>query len=79
MRGFFFSVLLIAGCTTVPKMPVDVALVPNDCANQQAITQWLIEVAKTSKSTFQNQKDYEQFQSQVKSKIWNIRYACNPA
>jgi hypothetical protein len=69
---YFLIVLLLSGCSNFgPKLspPVDVGLVPNDCANQKGIIQWL-----------ENQKSGEsnEYVSQIKARVWHLRYTCNP-
>lgn len=77
-RIFLLSVLFLVGCAQAPRMPVDVALIPNDCANRHAITAWLESVARAPKPYFQSEQDYEQHISQVKNRLWTIRYSCEP-
>jgi hypothetical protein len=65
-------VLLLSGCSNFgPKLspPVDVSNVPNDCANQQGIIRWL---------ETQSQGEWNEHVAQIKARIWNVRYACNP-
>jgi hypothetical protein len=68
----------LVGCAQVPRQPIDVTLVPNDCANREAITRWLEQVARHPKSPLQSQQDYEQHQSTVKARLWSLRYRCQP-
>lgn len=75
-RIFLLCVLVLSGCAQAPRMPVDVALIPDDCANRQAITRWLEDVARTPRPPLQNQEDYDQTISTVKARMWRIRYAC---
>jgi hypothetical protein len=69
---YLLIVLLLSGCGHfAPKLspPVDVSTIPNDCANQQGIIRWL-----------ENQSPGESNAriSQIKSRIWHLRYTCNP-
>ena len=74
MNRIFLCVLIfLAGCAQAPRMPVDVSLIPDDCANQRAITEWLTSVANSSRNHFQSQQDYENNVSAVKARIWRIR------
>jgi len=76
-----FSIMIVmalVGCAPIPRQPVDVALIPNDCANQTAITSWLESTAKAQKSLLQSQAQYEQNISSVKARMWSFRYHCNP-
>ena len=68
-RFFLLSILLITGCTST-RPPVDVTLIPDDCANRHAIIRWL--------ETQSTQNDSAEFQRQVRSRIWRIRYICQP-
>ena len=74
----FMLSLAVIGCAPLPRQPVDVALVPNDCANQVAITRWLDDVAQTPRSVFQSSQAYDNHVSQVKARLWTLRYTCNP-
>jgi hypothetical protein len=78
-RIFLLPVLLLVGCAQAPRMPVDVSLIPNDCANRHAIESWLEKVSTGPKPYFQSQQDYEQHISQVKERLWSLRYHCEPA
>ena len=52
MRALVLSLSILAtGCANV-RPPVDVSLIPNDCANQTAIVNWLEEQSKISPPTF---------------------------
>lgn len=76
MNRIFFLALLLSGCASAPRMPVDVAMIPDDCANRHAITAWLESVASSPRPMYQSEVDYEQFRSSVKARIWRIRYSC---
>lgn len=80
MDRIFLIVLaaLISGCATQKQMPVDVSLVPNDCANRHAIIKWLESQAQLSKPVFESEHAYEQTRSAIKARIWTIRYSCQP-
>ena len=69
---YLLIVLLLAGCSNFgPRLspPVDVSTIPNDCANQHGIIRWL-----------ENQlpKESNEYALQIRARIWNVRYACNP-
>ena len=69
---YLVLVLLLTGCTHfAPKLsqPVDVSLIPNDCANQQRIVRWL---------ESQSQGEWHEHVAQIKGRIWHLRYTCNP-
>ncbi len=68
--------LILTGCAQAPRMPVDVALIPNDCANRHAIISWLENLAKTPQTIRESDQNYDQTQSAVKARIWHLRYNC---
>ena len=70
-------VVLVSGCTTVPTQPMDVALIPNDCANQRAIVTYLETSSSVPKSRFVSQQQYDQHVSATKTRLWSLRYHCN--
>lgn len=73
------AVLSLAGCAhhnITP--PVDVRLVPNDCANQQMIVNYLTQVAQQPRQMFETEKDYDSRRAEVRQRIWTMRYHCNP-
>ena len=68
---YLFLVLLLSGCSNLqPKLspPVDVSLIPNDCANQKGIVQWL---------EHQLPGATNEYVSQIRARIWHLRYTCN--
>lgn len=73
---FVMFVLALSGCANV-QPPVDVQLIPDDCANQTRIVRWLEDQAQavSKKST----PEYRQYHAQVKTRIWLLRHRCNPA
>lgn len=76
-RIFLLSALFLAGCATqAPRMPVDVALIPDDCANQARIIRWLDEVAATPRAPLQSREEHDNAISSIKHRIWSIRYNC---
>ena len=66
---YLLIVLLLSGCGHFTSKPIDVSLIPNDCANQQGIIRWL---------ETQSQGEWNEHVSQIKARIWTIRYTCNP-
>ena len=75
--GTGLVVATLIGCANI-KPPVDVALIPNDCANRLAIIKWLESQADSNSTIFANKEKHEQYQSSVKTRIWNLRYNCQP-
>jgi hypothetical protein len=76
MNRAILLLFLLTGCAQAPRMPVDVAIIPNDCANKEAIIRWLDSVVATPKTVFESEETYDQTRSSVKARIWSIRYNC---
>ena len=71
--------LLLAGCMS-PKMspPVNVAMIPTDCRNRELIINYLSEQAAIPRQPLESQENYEKHRRQIRAKIWNMRYHCQP-
>ena len=73
------AVLALTGCAYHNMTPpVDVRLVPNDCANQRLIENYLVQQTKRSRNLFETESDYEDRIKDIRGRIWNMRYHCNP-
>ena len=72
------ATLALVGCTTHKPPPLDVQLIPNDCANIRLIVAYLTEEASRPKSTFESERDYERHRAQLRQRIWTMRYHCQP-
>lgn len=73
------STLALTGCAYHNMTPpVDVRLVPNDCANQRMIVNYLTQQAQRPRQMFESERDYEITRAEIRSRIWNMRYHCNP-
>ena len=70
-------VFVVAGCANV-RPPVDVSLIPNDCANQPAIINWLEEQSKISLPPLSDKDQYARHRASIRQRVWNMRYTCNP-
>jgi len=71
----------IVGCAAprdLSRVPAAVQIMPNDCANRAMLIQWLSRQAAISKSPFETQEAYDQAQAQIRYRIWNVRYNCQP-
>jgi hypothetical protein len=71
------SLMVLTGCANV-NPPIDVAIIPNDCANKDAIIRWLESQATLNQPMISNREKYENYRSTIKSRIWNLRYSCQP-
>jgi hypothetical protein len=74
---FALSASLI-GCSTytMNKAPDDVAMMPNDCANEQALSRWLIARIEQDKPMTMSKREYQHAVSYNKHALWNLRYHC---
>jgi len=68
----------MVGCSTNRSPPVDVRLIPNDCANRTMIINYLDQEAKQPRGTFESEKDYEKHRAEIRQRIWTMRYYCQP-
>lgn len=77
-RIFLYGAIsMLVGCAGLPQKPIDVMLIPNDCANQHSITAWLDQAAQQPKSMLQSARDHENNISNIKARMWSLRYNCN--
>ena len=69
----------LVGCAApVSIPPASVAAMPNDCANRQAIINWLETQAAVPRQAFESERQYEQTRSQIRHRLWLVRYNCQP-
>ena len=81
MNKLLIALLAIAatGCVSVvQRAPLDVSQIPNDCANRNAIVNWLEQNARVPQQTTESKEDYERSRGQIRSRIWSMRYTCQP-
>jgi hypothetical protein len=71
--------LAMAGCMS-PQVspPVNVSMIPNDCRNKEIIINWLSEQASIARRHSETEEHHERHRRQIRSKIWNMRYHCQP-
>ena len=72
------TVALVGCSSTSQHPPPSVAAMPNDCANRQAIISWLETQARIPRQAFESEKHYEQTRSQIRHRLWHVRYNCQP-
>lgn len=75
-KVFLLPVLFAAGCAMHPKMPLEVAYLPNDCANAAAINRWLDASSRAPRALFETQEEYEARISAIKHRMWTFRGDC---
>ena len=81
MNKLLIALLAMAatGCVSVvQRAPLDVSQIPNDCANRNAIIGWLEQNARVPQQTTESKEDYERSRAQIRSRIWSMRYTCQP-
>lgn len=81
MNKLLIALLAVAatGCVSVvQRAPLDVSQIPNDCANRNAIIGWLEQNARVPQQTTESKEDYERSRAQIRSRIWSMRYTCQP-
>jgi hypothetical protein len=73
------AVVVLTGCMT-PKTspPIDVAMVPDDCRNRDAIVNWLSQQAAIPQQRMESDENFQRHRRQIRAKIWNMRYVCQP-
>ena len=69
---------LVACSTPNRQLPASVAVMPNDCANRQAIANWLQDQAQISRRPFETEQAYETDRAQIRQRLWQLRYSCQP-
>lgn len=68
---------LLVGCSTVSAPNArNVAIIPDDCANAKAITQWLEEQSAQPKLFLQSREQYDENAQAIKVRLWSLRYRC---
>lgn len=72
------TVMLVGCASTNHTIPAAVSAMPNDCANRQAIINWLETQSRVPRQAFESEKQYEQARSQIRHRLWHVRYNCQP-
>lgn len=71
--------LTVTGCAyRNPSPPISVQAMPNDCANRTAIINWLTREANVPQQPLETKEAYERHRAEIRSKIWIVRYNCQP-
>ena len=69
----------ITGCVNISQRPpMDMTHIPNDCANRTAVISWLDQNARIPQQATESKEDYEISRGQIRSRIWSMRYHCQP-
>jgi hypothetical protein len=81
MNKLLIALLAVAltGCVSVvQRAPLDVSQIPNDCANRNAIIGWLESNANIPQQVNESKEEYARSRGQIRSRIWSLRYTCQP-
>ena len=69
----------VVGCASQPyRPPLDVSTIPNDCGSKNSIITWLDRQAAIPQQYLESKEDYERSRGQIRSRIWSLRYHCQP-
>ena len=69
----------LVGCASQPyRPPLDVSTIPNDCGNKNSIITRLDRQAAIPQQYLESKEDYERSRGQIRSRIWSLRYHCQP-
>ena len=72
------SVALVGCASQSRHVPPSVSEMPNECANRQALINWLETQSAIPRQAFESEKHYEQTRSQIRHRLWHVRYNCQP-
>jgi len=80
MIGRLLPIVLLTGCAATVNYnpPASVTAMPNDCANQVAMINWLETQARVPRHSLERQEDYETSRASFRHRIWHLRYVCRP-
>lgn len=81
MNKLLIALLAVAtvGCASQPyRPPLDVSTIPNDCGNKNSLITWLDRQAAIPQQYMESKEDYERSRGQIRSRIWSLRYTCQP-
>lgn len=74
------ATVALVGCAAPSySPPPSVTAMPNDCANQTAMINWLESQARIPRHAMEKEQDYERSRASFRHRIWHVRYVCRPA
>ena len=69
----------VVGCASQPyRPPLDISTIPYDCGNRNSIIAWLERQAAIPPQPMESNEDYTRSRGQIRSRIWSLRYHCQP-
>lgn len=75
------AAVLLAGCSVSKPpntVPFNVAMLPADCRNRQIMLDWLESQSRIPQHRSETAQDFERTRNEIRKKIWDIRYHCQP-
>lgn len=74
------ATVAVTGCAAPPphRVPFSVAMLPADCRNRQIMLDWLEGQARIPQHRSESPQDYQRTRNEIRKKIWDIRYHCQP-
>jgi len=81
MNKLLIALLTVAvvGCASQPyRPPLDISTIHNDCGNRNSIIAWLERQAAIPPQPMESNEDYTRSRGQIRSRIWSLRYHCQP-
>lgn len=76
------TAVMLSGCMTVTvnrsARPEEIREIPEDCNNKKFFLSYLEQQLSYNKPTLKSQEDHEATVTAIKTKIWRIRYTCQP-
>jgi hypothetical protein len=76
----FALVIALTGCASGYRVAdtSEVNNIPDDCGNRKLMINWLEGQLEYKKPYTETQKEFDAKTSAIKSKIWHLRYRCQP-
>ena len=69
----------VVGCASQPyRPPLDISTIPHDCGDRNSIIAWLERQAAIPPQPMESNEDYTRSRGQIRSRIWSLRYHCQP-
>jgi hypothetical protein len=73
-----FLIVNLTGCAVRKVDAISVQDVPDDCLNKDLVIAVLTNQLNSPKNIIQDKDSYDYVSEQIKSKIWRLRYRCQP-
>jgi hypothetical protein len=79
-HALLVGVLTLSGCAMPLQQtpPPSVQVMPTDCANRVTVINWLEQQSRHPRQSYETQESYEKTRAEIRHRIWNMRYRCQP-